>query len=449
MKLEAAYRLQADDLNAITYEQYAKVIASLDTSRVEAFDFKIPSMLKVLKGDLGTLVESLKGVGVGIGEIIAAFQEKSVFKLLKGVGFSLKAILKGIKAAMGLPTNLFVAALQDLAATFKDTRYLRSLKPAERIAALEAVIKRNPVLSKLTGFAIAGLLLLMVFKASNTGHIERDLDVIESIIDALRGNYDLVDFFASAEGVNALATLVFGAMTGGSVVDYGLGALQQVASFIGDNAGSLLLCLFYTGAKKLRKRFGKPPAVLTSRRTQDWLSKLPHEDKHKYLSKYPGSKFKDKTKILHPTEIDAFKAFSKTIVASKEFKYAMVNRPLSIGTCPKGFSSVDPRPEKTNVHYEMARHGIITYPHALTDQETKAFELAPIVDPSDAELMGKYADAVIEAFGEYAKRYVAKYSGDRLENEVWDKLKSNCKGYMPSLDVKALTNLVVQKISKS
>jgi Defence against restriction A C-terminal len=458
MKLQAAQRLRADDLEQLTYAQYQQVISSIDPSYIVAFEFKIPEILKGLKADVMTLIESLKDVGIGMGDVITAFKEKSVFKLLKGVGFSLYSLLKGVKAFLGIPGNALANALKDLSETFKDVKYLKSLKVSERLEMLEDLIKRHPVLKKLTGIAIAGLLLLMVFKAANIGHVDKDLDVVESIIDALHGNFSLADMFASADGVLSIATLIFGWATGASALDYGLGALQKIAHYIDDNTGSLLLCLFYTAAKKLKLKFAKSaPTVLKSNRTQDWLSSLPHEEKHAYLQKYPGSKFRDKTKILHPSEIEALKVSGKKaralteasikVLASTEFWYCMVNRPVGLGTCPKGFTEVKPRPERGSVHYEMARHGLVGYPQPLTDQETRAFEMAPAIEASDEKSMSHYADIVISSFGEYAKDYVEDYSGSELEQEVWDKLKSGCKGYPPSLDLKALALLVVKKIN--
>lgn len=82
-----------------------------------------------------------------------------------------------------------------------------------------------------------------------------------------------------------------------------------------------------------------------------------------------------------------------------EYRYAMVNRPLSIGTCPKGWVGVEPQPAKGEPHHDAARHGILVYDRKLTEQEMRSYELAPILDDAgEAELAERvvafYADDV-------------------------------------------------------
>lgn len=301
MQIKAYTCVYQHEVAAVTYELYSKVIASLDTNTVVAFGIPLPSVLKGLKKDLELVVEHLKGIGVGITDVIAAFKQKSIFKLLKGVGFTLGKLLHSVKAVAGLPGQALFHAMGDLAEAFKDSHFIKALRPAERLAKLEEVIKRHPVLAKVTGATIAGLLILMFIKSSFTGNVDRDLDLVDAVLAAIHGNFSLVDMFTSQDGLYGLAVLLFGVATGGaSLVDYGASALFELAKFIDSNAYSLLLALFYTAAKKLKKHYEGVPHVLKSRRTQDWLSKLPHEKRHEYLTKYPGSKFKDPTKIIHP-----------------------------------------------------------------------------------------------------------------------------------------------------
>jgi hypothetical protein len=303
MKLEAHTRLRQAEIDAITYDLYSKVIASLDTSTVVAFGIPLPHVLKGLKGDIEKVAAHLKDMGVGITDIIKAFQERSVFKLLKGIGFSLVSLLKAVKSVVGLPGQSLFHAMGDLAEAFKDSKFMMALKPKERLAKLEALLKKHPVLAKISGTVIAGLLLLMYIKSSFTGNVDRDLELVDAVLRALHGNFSLVDMFASQDGLYAMAVLLFGVATGGtSLVDYGASALMEIAKFVDSNAYSLLLALFYTAAKKLKKHYDGIPHQLKAHRTQDWLYRLSHEERHAYLQKYPGSKFKDPTKIIHPNK---------------------------------------------------------------------------------------------------------------------------------------------------
>lgn len=95
-------------------------------------------------------------------------------------------------------------------------------------------------------------------------------------------------------------------------------------------------------------------------------------------------------------------------VVGTEYRYAMVNRPFSIGTVPKdGFMRIDARPSQDEPHHAMSRHGIAVYSRQLSDKETKDFELAPIADNAMlSELCAMvYADMV-----QYADGYIGMAS---------------------------------------
>ncbi len=87
------------------------------------------------------------------------------------------------------------------------------------------------------------------------------------------------------------------------------------------------------------------------------------------------------------------------------FRYAMVNRPAGIGTIPRGLRYiVDPRPAKGEPHHDMARHGVLVTERALTVDELRAFELAPLVD---ATTLGNLAKRICAGgMSEYAAEYL-------------------------------------------
>ncbi len=133
------------------------------------------------------------------------------------------------------------------------------------------------------------------------------------------------------------------------------------------------------------------------------------------------------------------------LLASHQFKYAMVNRPVGIGCCPKDLAGTEERPARGTVHYESARNGVAIYNRQLTDAETKNFEMAPMIDNDDHAGVEKYADIVIDRFGEYAKRYM-RFPDERLLQEVHDRLKSGCAGYPPSIDYTNLLKIIKHKV---
>jgi hypothetical protein len=62
------------------------------------------------------------------------------------------------------------------------------------------------------------------------------------------------------------------------------------------------------------------------------------------------------------------------ILANKQFRYGLVNRPPGLGAVPKGEYTYD----KDCEGIDRVRHGIVTYTRELTDQEVKSFELLPL-----------------------------------------------------------------------
>lgn len=127
-----------------------------------------------------------------------------------------------------------------------------------------------------------------------------------------------------------------------------------------------------------------------------------------------------------------------------EFKYAMVNRPVGIGTAPKGVVRTEDRPKPNEAHYDMARNGVAVYDRKLTHEETKSFEMAHMV--ADDE-MSEYVDVVVNALVVYANGYyeMACNKPDDFYRQVFEKLKSNVMGYVPSIaDKDAFVALVKQ-----
>jgi hypothetical protein len=116
-----------------------------------------------------------------------------------------------------------------------------------------------------------------------------------------------------------------------------------------------------------------------------------------------------------------------------EYRYAMVNRPVGIGTIPKdGFLRHEPRPGKGEDHYDQARHGIIVFDRELTNQETYQYELALI--PRRRE-MQQIAEEVAAELADYAEGYknMALKSPGEFDRQVFLVSRDIAKGHPPSL----------------
>lgn len=260
MKLEAASRLHAVDVD---YRVYCRMVASLDHSKVQAFSMTLPGPLKKLWGEIKQLAAYLKEAkDIGLAAVISAFKQRSVFTLLKGLGFSLVKLSKALIALVKLPSSALFAALDALAEAFSNTKLMKSLDVRARLERLEAVIRKHPILSKITGAVIAGLIFVIYIKAPFIGDVEFDFDLVESMISALKGNYSLADFFTSPDAIHTIGVLLFGGLTGGfSLLDYGAGAMAKTLKFLGSHAedvSAVLLAIFYAGARRARRQIKIP-----------------------------------------------------------------------------------------------------------------------------------------------------------------------------------------------
>jgi Defence against restriction A C-terminal len=127
------------------------------------------------------------------------------------------------------------------------------------------------------------------------------------------------------------------------------------------------------------------------------------------------------------------------------WKYAMVNRPVGIGTAPKGYIGVDDRPPAGAPHHDMARHGILVYDRQLSAEETKSFELAPLVD--DMEPLAK---KVAQDKSEYAEGYTeaANAGEDWVRQNILTAAQELSPGFRPSLaDPAKFVQMVLAKLA--
>jgi len=317
MKLDARARLSAQEAESVSYEQWRLLVAGLDPSKVQAFDFKLPSGLKKLWSELKEVANELKdAAGIGLDAVIKAFQERSVFTLLKGLGFSLKKLLKAVIKASALPAHTVFAAFDALIEAFGDSALLQRMDVHERVAKLDAVIKRHPILTKVTGAAVAGFLIWQYLHTSNTGDVHYDLSLVDTILNCIRGDYSLADMFASKQGLRDISVLLFGLTTGGmGLTSYGASHVESVLKFLGQHSSqgaAILIALFYAAARKigLHIDYSHEPAAMRAAlttepppragRTHGWFHRLTPAERQAYVKKFPGTKFHQKTIIIPP-----------------------------------------------------------------------------------------------------------------------------------------------------
>ena len=296
--IEARSRLELD--SDVSYEIYSQVISSLNPAYVAAFEFKVPSVLKVLWSDLKELASHLKSeFGIGLEEVVKGFQQKSIFALLKGVAFSLKKLVSAIHEGISILSKELYKAL----AALHDSGAFKHVEKSAK--AVDAILEQHPVLKKLAGPAVAGILLVIYLKSSFLGDMNKDLALVDALVACLKGNFTIYELFASKDGIYALATLAIGLMTGASAISYGYSTVEKTLKFLGSdghNVYNLALAIFYAAAKKAKLEFNHKEGTrilgmkleaksrLIATETPEWFSKLDKESQDQYLKDHPNSK---------------------------------------------------------------------------------------------------------------------------------------------------------------
>jgi len=226
---------QDNPYDKIPDEVYEMLIdeAFLGTPLNEAF---IGDALKKAKAKMGkakklfkdlktTIAPVLDEFGIEVSKFVEGLKNKDVLSVLKFFKFSLKSVFKGLKKA----GDLWIGTLRRVFKEIHDTKVVQKIK--EGTMKVDEVLDRWPILKKLTGPIIAGVLIYIWLNMSFSGNLDFDVD-ISSIFKALTGSFNITDLFLSQDGLLMLGLL----MTGG------------IASFpwLGVQSANILLALAYT-----------------------------------------------------------------------------------------------------------------------------------------------------------------------------------------------------------
>jgi hypothetical protein len=200
-----------------------------------------------LFGDIGmALIPFIKELSeefkIGVKDLIEAFKNKELFKLLRAIKFNLGTLVKAVTSA----GKMINASLRTVFKQIEQHEWIQKLKKG--VIKVDDLINQYPIFKKITGPVLAGLLLLMWIKMSFIGDFEYDFDMTD-IVNAIKGNYSIYDLLTTAEGLQNLTLFILGAATGLSFV--------WLVSHAGLNIlmGLLYTQYKHTGKPKFAKQF--------------------------------------------------------------------------------------------------------------------------------------------------------------------------------------------------
>lgn len=221
-----------------------------------------------------------ESTGTGKKQIAQALTEPNTLGFLKAFGYSVKTAYKCLSAAGNAVHNGVLAAME----TALETPFGKKLQNGAVTA--DAFLERHPVIKKMTGPVIAGLLAYQWLNMSYIGEGDLDFDV-GYIGEALAGNYSVADVISSPDGLSNMAYVASLTLTGGAL---------SFPYLIKDSIG-ITIAVAYSAVKHSDRIPGvtKLKASLKRRLSNydlnHWWARLSKRGKQKYLKEHPGSSY--------------------------------------------------------------------------------------------------------------------------------------------------------------
>jgi len=190
---------------------------------------------EILKHVKQTVASAMEGTNVKITEFIKAFKDRTIFDVLKSFKFSLAKMMQAINKATGLINRGILKVFKEL---HKSKAFQQIASGAKTV---DDFLDKYPILKKLTGPIITGILIYIWLNMTFVGNFDYDMD-ISSWFDALMGNYSIYDLFLSPEGMTMLAFLATGMLSGGTLS----------VAWLGSTASNLAAAITYVAFKRTK-----------------------------------------------------------------------------------------------------------------------------------------------------------------------------------------------------
>ncbi len=173
----------------------------------------LDSLTKSVKQKISFIKKIVELTKNKLKDMLVFFKDKIVFEFFKALKFSISKIVDMYK--LGVKT---FHSIEDI--LVKKVIELGGVKYIHKhLKELDEFFKSHPVLKKIGGIAVAGLLIWIWLSMSYSPPLS-GADITWSLswgdmINALQGNFSLADLFATDAGVKMLIYLVIGLLGGG------------------------------------------------------------------------------------------------------------------------------------------------------------------------------------------------------------------------------------------
>lgn len=212
-----------EDFEEYEFNRAVSILESIENGTLN--EGILDSITGGIKKKIDFIKEVAKVAGNKLVDLLVMFKDSRFFKIFKVIGFSIKKIVDLFKK--GIQTyNKIQNILADKIASMGGVKFLK-----KNLHALDDFFDEHPVLKKIGGVAVAGLLFYIWTQMSFTPDLEYSMDFKDMIL-ALNGSFSLGDLFASESGVTMLMYLASGLLLGISTPWPGKQSTQIVGGLI-------------------------------------------------------------------------------------------------------------------------------------------------------------------------------------------------------------------------
>ncbi len=198
-ELRQYFKSRIEEENFILeFNQFNKYLSEYELGRLD--ELSLPSWFKEKIDFIKSLAEI---VGQEVSTLFALFKNSKVYKFFKLIGWSLVSLFKLVKTGY----EYYKKAIDGIAEFVAKTGVVKWT--TEKLKELDEFMKKHPVLSKITGVAVAGILVFIWMKMSFTGDFIGDFD-ISDVLAALTGKFILSTIFGGTQGTKLILLFTTG-----------------------------------------------------------------------------------------------------------------------------------------------------------------------------------------------------------------------------------------------
>jgi len=250
---DIAYREQ--DIDLYEFNKAIQILEAFEIGLIS--ESALGDLMGKVSGTIRKKIDFIKELASTTGnqlkDLLVMFKNTKVFEIFKVIGFSIKKLGAMLKKGIDAYNSI-----QDvLAKKIHELGGVQYIK--KNLHKLDEFFKEHPVLKKIGGVAVAGLLVYIWLNMSFTPDLEYSMD-FKDIIMSLSGNFSLADLFASPSGITMLIYLATGIVAGVSMPWPG-GTLTQMVGGVLFSAWRLLDTKKIKIEKPKPLKFGKYPKV--------------------------------------------------------------------------------------------------------------------------------------------------------------------------------------------